>query len=617
VLLDGQRIFEQRDSQVTSGYPAVAAGVGAVIERFEQSDLGGAPRSPAPNPSTVADSSSFSFGGHRYQWVPGMIKWGDAKAKAASMGGHLATITSREEHDFVIEKVRQLVSQRNHAWIGASRARGSVDWKWVTGEPFDFTGWQTGQPDASLNFDCYADYWHADSGKIGWDDTPGENNPRQGFIVEWDDAGSAPAIAATPSPASTAPATGAMNPGSTTKAVLPPAPATPTQTIDLLSLTDPVKDRGSLGSEGKANYWEKAGSVLTYKSDGFAGKLTAPVSLKNLRDYEVGIFVRRLNGSDRLNLNLPISDSQIATLGLFRSDVTLNFDKRLSPWPADATNDVRAVARVRRSADGTRTAINVTINGQPAGQWEGDTVEISKPASPHPDFRNEATTDIACYRDSFAFAAWQLRVYDGEATMLRGASAAAPADAVANAKASAKLFDGKSLHGWRLQGSPDSFVVDDGCIKANGPRATLMFSGLPDVPPIMKDFVLTLKVKTEDKANSGIFVHCPLNKDNVSFSNALEIQIANENSDPQKTGSVWSVQRTNKLIVHDGEWFDLRIEVRGMTVTSYINDGKVVEWTQPEGWTPPKAGAQLSAGTIGLQSNGGVVWFKDLELRAP
>jgi hypothetical protein len=133
----------------------------------------------------------------------------------------------------------------------------------------------------------------------------------------------------------------------------------------------------------------------------------------------------------------------------------------------------------------------------------------------------------------------------------------------------------------------------------------------------MKDFVLTLKVKTEKRANSGVYVHCPRNKDNVSFSNALELQIANENSDPQKTGSVWSVARFNELIVHDGEWFDYRIEVHGMTVTTYINDSKVVEWTQPEDWTPPKAGARLSEGTIGLQSNGGVVWFKDIELIVP
>jgi hypothetical protein len=195
--------------------------------------------------------------------------------------------------------------------------------------------------------------------------------------------------------------------------------------------------------------------------------------------------------------------------------------------------------------------------------------------------------------------------------------AAAPAPAPAAGKAGTPLFDGSTLNGWRVQGSGDAFVVEDGCIKATGARSTLMFSGLPGTSPIMKDLDLTMKVKTENQANSGVFVHCRQNNDGVSFGNALELQIANENRDPQKTGSVWGVKPVDKIIVHDGEWFDYRITVQGMTVTTYINGEKTVEWAQPRGWTPPKSGAQLSEGTIGLQSNGGVVWFKDITLRAP
>jgi serine/threonine protein kinase len=199
----------------------------------------------------------------------------------------------------------------------------------------------------------------------------------------------------------------------------------------------------------------------------------------------------------------------------------------------------------------------------------------------------------------------------------RGSTPVAGPPTMAGASASVKLFDGNTLTGWRLQGAQDAFAVEDGCIKAKGPRATLMFQGLPGISPIMKDFELSMKVKTESRANSGVFVHCPRNKDNVSFSNALEIQIANENSDPQKTGSVWSVSPVDKLYVHDGEWFDFRIQVRGMTVTTFINGEEIIKWTQPDDWKPTKPGAQLSEGTIGLQSNGGPVWFKDVELSVP
>ena len=135
----------------------------------------------------------------------------------------------------------------------------------------------------------------------------------------------------------------------------------------------------------------------------------------------------------------------------------------------------------------------------------------------------------------------------------------------------------------------------------------------------MKDFDLTMKVKTGGNANSGVFIHCRRNTDGQSFINGVEVQLANENRDPQKTGSVWSIQPVDDIIVHDGEWFDFRISVKDKTVTAYINGKKVNEWTQPAGWNgaPGKPDAKLGEGTIGLQSNGGSVWFKDIEISVP
>ena len=69
--------------------------------------------------------------------------------------------------------------------------------------------------------------------------------------------------------------------------------------------------------------------------------------------------------------------------------------------------------------------------------------------------------------------------------------------------------------------------------------------------------------------------------------------------------------------MHDGQEFDYRIVVRGMTVTTFINGKQVIEWTQPENWQPPKPGVYLGEGTIGLQSNRGQVWFRDIELSVP
>jgi hypothetical protein len=59
--------------------------------------------------------------------------------------------------------------------------------------------------------------------------------------------------------------------------------------------------------------------------------------------------------------------------------------------------------------------------------------------------------------------------------------------------------------------------------------------------------------------------------------------------------------------------------VKGKQVTTFINGGKLADWTQPEGWKPPDKvpSARLGQGTIAIQGNVGVVWIKDIVVAAP
>ena len=492
----------------------------------------------------------------------------------------------------------------------------------MTGETSAFTSWIPGQPDAAREFACVGNYWLGSGGAMGWDDASGLNTPLQGFLVEWDDAGTTPKpMAPAVAPAPTVPA---LAPPS-----LPPAPTTPKQTVDLIGSLDLTKDRVQAGSFTKANAWEKTGNVLTYKSDGSSGKVTAPVSLNGLRDYEVGVLVRRLSGTGPFTLDLPLSETRQSGLDLLPRGIELGLvngqRQKIGDWPQDATGDARVVARVRFAADGRNGSVSVTVNGKPAAQWEGALADMGRPIEFHPEFPGQQTTSLFCFKDSFAFAAWQLRVYEGEARVMRAAPVAgtAPPPAIppmtaSTNKAGKKLFDGRTLNGWRFQGL-QAFAVRDGCLKTTGDKGNLMFTGNADVSADMKDFDLTMKVKTTNRANSGVFIHCPRNTDGVSFINGIEAQIANENQDPEKTGSLWSIKAVNEILVHDEEWFDFRIRVKGRTVTTYVNDKQVLDWTQPEGWqgSAKKKDAKLGGGTIGLQSNGGITWFKDIEFRLP
>ena len=86
----------------------------------------------------------FAGNGHRYQFVPTLLKWTDAEANAKSMGGHLATLTTQEEHDWVWQTFSPWLASTGASkgrtrcwWIGGKITPGG-EWQWVTSEPFEF-----------------------------------------------------------------------------------------------------------------------------------------------------------------------------------------------------------------------------------------------------------------------------------------------------------------------------------------------------------------------------------------------------------------------------------------------------------------------------------------------
>ena len=95
--------------------------------------------------------------GHWYKLqLTGPVTWGNARTLAESVGGHLATSTSDSENSLLVS-----LAQRPDAWInddygntggpylGGYQPVGSdasSAWKWVTGEPWNWTGWAAGEP---------------------------------------------------------------------------------------------------------------------------------------------------------------------------------------------------------------------------------------------------------------------------------------------------------------------------------------------------------------------------------------------------------------------------------------------------------------------------------------
>ena len=81
---------------------------------------------------------------NRYELIIEDVDWAEAKAKAETMGGHLATVNSPEEE----AKLVALCSQHDRIHTVYLGGYLGTDWNfhWITGEPFDQDFWFDTQP---------------------------------------------------------------------------------------------------------------------------------------------------------------------------------------------------------------------------------------------------------------------------------------------------------------------------------------------------------------------------------------------------------------------------------------------------------------------------------------
>lgn len=142
---------------------------------------------------TAHDRESLSrvreFQGHSYcvYCLERIHSWEEASAFCESMGGHLATISSKEENQFLYHYLK--VNGFCSAYFGYSDAGQEGDWKWVTGETADYTNWYPDTPNDDLEGEDYAAFYNLDA-EGRWDD--GDfgvlSNGGHAFLCEWDEA---------------------------------------------------------------------------------------------------------------------------------------------------------------------------------------------------------------------------------------------------------------------------------------------------------------------------------------------------------------------------------------------------------------------------------------------
>jgi len=114
--------------------------------------------------------------GHSY-YLLSQNTWSNAEAEAVSMGGHLATIRSAAEDQWISSTFGD---HGGALWIGLNDRDKVFTFTWTSGEPVTYTNWGAGQPDNGTGgVEYYAHIWpsgHSNPPAGKWNDYANDDN---------------------------------------------------------------------------------------------------------------------------------------------------------------------------------------------------------------------------------------------------------------------------------------------------------------------------------------------------------------------------------------------------------------------------------------------------------
>lgn len=131
------------------------------------------------------------WNGHYYKVVEYKASPEKQEKYCENMKGHLVTITSAKEQEFIEKLIKPYESKYAHFTIGCTDYGHEGVWKWMTGEPFKYSHWDSGEPNNGS--------WAFKSQEYGqiyvvngyWDDfyskiDVSDKDINEAFICEWE-----------------------------------------------------------------------------------------------------------------------------------------------------------------------------------------------------------------------------------------------------------------------------------------------------------------------------------------------------------------------------------------------------------------------------------------------
>jgi hypothetical protein len=137
-----------------------------------------------------------------------------------------------------------------------------------------------------------------------------------------------------------------------------------------------------------------------------------------------------------------------------------------------------------------------------------------------------------------------------------------------------KMFDGKTLDGWKANENPGSWTIEkegkDSVLKGSGPRSHLFW-----MVAECGDCEFKADFKVMDGANSGMYFRTAWGP---GFPKGYEAQVNSTHSDPVKTGSLYNFHKNLESPTKPGEWGTQHIIAQGNHIVIKVNDKVITDF---------------------------------------